>query len=196
MRAIPPDGEAAAHAALQDPEFIEALRAAALSLNQSPVAAAGDKTDPPEPERVRKFAALRAQFWQLAAALLVSGAAFAGAFVYMRFTSELAQTGKELGQVRRELGLVRNEIVRKEEFNGRHLAAHALLRELEAGSRLATEGGLQRQQEQKQALEDLRPRLEDLRREVERFQQRLNGGKKKAGTDGKKAGAEVRPEPQ
>jgi hypothetical protein len=167
------------------PELIEVICSAVVALVLEQQLAKSTPAEPVNPSEKNKgqskWASLRAQFWQIVLALLVSGTAFAGVFVYMRLTADFSQTGKELRGVRRELGLVRYELVRKEEFNGRHLAAQALIREIEANSRVGSERELQKLLDEKQKLAELRLRLKDLKREVERLGEQLSPRDKKPG---------------
>jgi hypothetical protein len=180
------------HSTLSDAEFIAALRSAATALAQERKPADGTPSDQPkhpaEQEANRKFGALLARFSSGARALLdpttalplaVGAVAFGGVLVFMQLTGDFSQTGKALGQMRREVGFLRNNVVRKEEFNGRHLAAQALIREVEASSRAEADRGLQRLQEQQQTLQELRPPLQDLRRDVGRLRERINAAEAK-----------------
>jgi hypothetical protein len=124
---------------------------------------------------------VRGQLWQIAAATLVSAVTFAAVVVYMRLTADYLQIRSDLGKLRRELGLVRNELVRKDDFNARTLAANAWVAEAAAGGEAMTEGGLQRAQEQGQALAELRLLLRDLRREAQRLRERISAPEKQPG---------------
>lgn len=168
---------------LRTPAFLDALRAAMQSVTHQGGSSAPPHKEVPQPARwkspTKLLEPMRGQLWQITGAVLVSTAAFAGVYVYMTLTAEFSSIGKELGTVRRELGLVRNEVVRKDEFNGRYLAAQSLIKEVESSSRSATESALQRNRQQKQALADQELRLKEVRRDLERLQERLAGLEKK-----------------
>jgi hypothetical protein len=161
-----------------DPRLLDALRAALGALIRegstgggAPVGAVDVQGDPPEAKT--KPSAARGVYWLLIAALLLGGAAAVGVLVYERLTADFAHIRSELGELHRELGLVRTELVRKDEFNGRHLAANAMIREADASSKRAAESEAQRLQEHQQSLADLRLQLKDLQRDAERLRERL-----------------------
>jgi hypothetical protein len=160
-----------------DPQFVEAVRSvlAHLASEQHPTDAplADPTSKNAKTDEAKKPRRVSLPSWQLVGALLVVVVAFVGMFIYMRLTRDLGSSRKELGRLRRELGLLRTEVVRKEEFNSRNLSAHALIREAQLSGRMAADAGLQRQQEQNEALAELRLLLEDLQRDAKRFRERL-----------------------
>jgi hypothetical protein len=158
------------------PQLVEALRSALAS--QAPgTHLPGGQPEAPTDAPAEAKGGKRRWSWsgwlQLAGALLVSGAGIAGVLIYMQLTDEYARSRSEMGKIRRELALVRNELVRKEEFNNRYLAAYALIREAEGGGRALADAALQRDQDEKLTLAELLAQLKELRRDTERLQERL-----------------------
>jgi hypothetical protein len=160
-----------------EPQLVEAVRSLlnGLAPEQQPNNATLPDTDPDKAKKdePKKRRAIWWQLGQLALTALVCTAAFVGVFVFIQLTRELGASRKEMGRLRRELGLVRQEVVRKDEFNNRNLAAQALIREAQASGKAAADASLQRLQEQKQALAELGLLLRELQRDAERLDERL-----------------------
>jgi hypothetical protein len=184
-RIDPRDGAGVPPAAALDPRLLEALRSALTVIAQEGHAA-GPTPEPfnegPKAPRRGRFPSLRGQFWPIALALFLSGAAALAIVSYLHLGAELAGTRKEIGQARREMGLLRTGQVRKDEFSSRNLAAHALLREVEANNRAAVDSSGDRFQEQKQALNELRANLKEVQKGAEQLQDRLKARQKRRGT--------------
>jgi hypothetical protein len=171
-----------------DPQLIDALRAAlaAIAREQAPPASPA----PAEDKGGKKKRGLVAELWQMTSALLVIAGSVAFVVFYLRLTNEFAECRSDFGKVRRELGLVRNELVRKEEFNGRSLAANTLIREEEAKSKATADSAAQRLEEQTQKLADLSQQFKELRRDAELLQERISAREKKGRGPGRRGGTE------
>jgi hypothetical protein len=163
-----------------DPQALAVLRAALEAVAQareetaaSPEPAAQAKLDEKKPS------ALRSQLKQVALALALTAMAGLGIWAYLDLTAQQAQDRAEVGKLRRELWQLRPRVVRKEEFNSRTLAAHALLQDVEASSKTASDQAMERLREQKASLNDLTQQFKDLQREAERFRERLSAREKR-----------------
>jgi hypothetical protein len=87
--------------------------------------------------------------WQLGGALLLTLAMTGGVLAYLHLNAEYAASRSEMGKLRREVGLWRNERFRRDDVTNRNLAAHALLREVDANNRAAMDNSLDRLAEHK-----------------------------------------------
>jgi hypothetical protein len=110
---------------------------------------------------------------QIGLPIFVAVVAIGGVFVYMQLSTAFSETRDDLSRMRRELALVRNGPVRKDEFNNRTGAASTLVREADVNSKTTNEGTLQKLEDQKLTLNDLKTQLKELRREIELLQKRL-----------------------
>jgi hypothetical protein len=159
-----------------DPRLIEKLRSAVAALSRGqgpggppPEGAAPDGAKQEEKKPARDWG----QFVQIACALVLTGASALGVLVYMQLTAELNQTRADLARVRLEMGLVRNQLVRKEEFSSRNLAAFALTRDAELKTKTASDASLRRLEDHRQSVEKQLERLEKLRAKKAGLEKRI-----------------------
>jgi hypothetical protein len=169
--ASPPDNDL-------DPRLLEDLRAALAVLAGERRTAAGLVGGPPKPGRP---AEVRGRWWHYGLVLAVSGVAVVGVLAYTRLAADFRAIKRDLGQMRTELAPLNKRQVRKADFDRRNLAAQALLWEVGANNKAAVETSADRDQEQKQALAELRASLQDLRRERGRLGERIAAQRKRLG---------------
>jgi hypothetical protein len=121
------------------------------------------------------------QLWSSLGALLLTGAALAGLFVYQKLGDEMSESRGNASALRRELGQYRSKFVRKEEVGSRNLAIHALLQDTQSKTKAAMDVNKDRFQEHKLALRDFSLQVKELRLEMKRMEERLAVREKREG---------------
>lgn len=142
----------------------------------------GSRTDrpAPEPDPVavvrywRRVRGLVVSSMTIGLAVVVSSSMIFGVYSYTRLGGEQNELRGEIGKVRSEVTRMRQQLVRKDEFSSRTLAAHALMKEVESATNAARDASIDRLNEQKLALGELKNATGDLKQELTRLRTRLD----------------------